>query len=71
MVLLLSIKARFRQQYIERTTTILEKELQEQDSKRMLHCLAINNQCENEIISMSRGWDKEKNNLSPGQNSKE
>ena len=47
MVLLLSIKARFRQQYIERTTTILEKELWEQDAKRMLHCWAIKNWWQN------------------------
>ena len=47
MVLLVSIKARFRQQYIERTTTILEKELWEQDAKRMLHCWAIKNWWQN------------------------
>ena len=47
MVLLLSIKARFRQQDIERTTTILEKELWEQDAKRMLHCWAIKNWWQN------------------------
>ena len=44
MGLLVSIKATWQQQYSERTTTILERELWEQDAKRMLHCWAINNQ---------------------------
>ena len=41
MGLLVSIKARFRQRYWERTTIILERKLWEQDAKRMLHCWAI------------------------------
>ena len=35
MGLLVSIKARFRQQCRERTPTILERELREQDAKMM------------------------------------
>ena len=44
MGLLVSTKATWQQQYRDRTTTILERELWEQDAKRMLHCWAINNQ---------------------------
>ena len=44
MGLLVCLKATWQQQFRERTTLILERELWEQDAKRMLHCWAINNQ---------------------------